>query len=61
MKITVVYKSGAKVTFDCEKIKVTHGLDGDVRSMTWEQKKEAKVKPLFIGLNDIAAVYEGIA
>jgi len=56
--VTVIYKSGAKVRIKCESFKLTYNPADGLRSATWVK---AKPEPLFIGLDDIAAIYEGKA
>lgn len=52
-KVTIVYRSGATVTFRCEEITV--GTTGnEITRLKWD---DAKPRPLHAGLADIAAVW----
>ena len=56
-KITVLYKSGAKVTIKCESF-TCFRRGGELTKIEWDSPQP---KPLFIGVDNIAAVYEGKA
>ena len=53
-KVRVVYKSGYVQDFTCKNFKLTHS-GGDLHSVTWE---DAKPRPMHIGIDDIAAIWE---
>ena len=53
-KVKVIYKSGATQIIYCDKFGVTHA-PGRITELSWEN---AKPTPLFIGVDEIAAVYE---
>lgn len=51
--VTIIYKSGAKVHLQVESMGVTRFGTAEV---TW---KDAKPKPLLMGVDEIAAIFEG--
>lgn len=53
-RVRVIYKSGADQIIKCDSFKVTM-LGGAISKLTWEN---AKPRPLFIGVDDVAAVYD---
>lgn len=54
--VTIIYKSGAKVQLSVQKFTVKRDSEG-LRTVEWEISRGAK--PLYIGVDEIAAVYEG--
>jgi hypothetical protein len=55
--VTIIYKSGAKVHLEVKELSITKGVNG-LKEITWE---EADPRPLFIGIDEVAAIYEGEA
>jgi len=53
-KIKVIYKSGAVQVIRCDTFSVKHA-PGKITELSWEN---AKPTPLFIGVDEVAAVYE---
>lgn len=53
--VTIIYKSGAKVHLQVESMGVTRFGTG-ATEVTW---KDAKPKPLLMGVDEIAAIFEG--
>lgn len=53
-RIRIIYKSGAEQVIRCDNFKVTM-RGGQISKLTWEN---AKPRPLFIGVDDVAAVYD---
>lgn len=56
--VTIIYKSGAKVEIECEVFKARMSELGELMSVTWGS---AKPRPLYIGVSEIAAIFEGKA
>lgn len=54
--VTIVYKSGVKVHLRCKSFTVTRYASGN-RGFDWDGM--VGVKPLLLGADDIAAVFEG--
>ncbi len=56
VKVTIVYKSGAKVTFRCKEFTVkTNTVTGRIMSLEWDTPRP---RPLEIGcLDEIVAVW----
>lgn len=55
-KVRVIYKGGAIMDFETEQFDATRN-GGGLSSITWNCNNFRK-KPIFIGLDDIAAVYQ---
>lgn len=56
-RVRVIYKSGAVQDADAWVFKVDKSpLSGELHSVTWDYP--AKVQPLFMGVNEIAAVWQ---
>jgi len=55
--IKIIYKSGATHEFDVYTFEITRSYGGDT-SMKWEAVSDDN-KPLLIGVDEIAAVYQG--
>jgi hypothetical protein len=53
--VTIIYKSGAKVTFDCTNF-IARKRNGELVEVEW---KNPSVRPLHIGVDDIAAIWDG--
>jgi hypothetical protein len=55
VKVTIVYKSGAKVKLRCKSFSVSRStLDGQVTKLAWD---DARPRPLEAGIDEIAAVW----
>lgn len=55
VEVTVVYKSGATVTFRCKAFSVTTSKrDGHVTGVEWD---DAVPRPLHLGIGEVAAVW----
>lgn len=55
---TIIYKSGVYVHVECENLTATRSNQtGELLSIKWDGAM--KPRPLFIGINDIAAIYVG--
>ena len=52
---TIIYKSGAKVQVTAEKLKLTRYANGR-KELEWESLKP---HALLVGVDDIAAIWEG--
>lgn len=53
--VTILYKSGAKVQVTCKSMTVTRYSNGTLH-VKWDEMKPV---PLLLGVDDIAAIYEG--
>lgn len=53
-KVRIIYKSGVVQDVKCDDFKVSLG-NGGLSRVTWDN---AKPRPLYIGVDEIAAVYE---
>lgn len=53
--ITLIYKSGVKIHASCE----TFDAERRSSTLTKLQYVDLEPRPLFIGLDDIAAIFEG--
>lgn len=51
-KIRVIYKSGAMMDFDVLSLKITGG------DWTWENIPNAKIRPVRMGVDEVAAVWQ---
>lgn len=55
VKVTIIYKSGAKVRLRCKAFSVSRStLDGETTTIKWD---DARPRPLLLGLGEIAAVW----
>ena len=55
--ITIIYKSGAKVHLKVDSFRITKS-GGELHSAEWDK---ADPRPLLLGVDEIAAIYEGKA
>ena len=55
--VTVIYKSGVKIQIECQSFEVRK-IGGELQRVIWDSPKP---KPLFFGIDDVAAIYEGKA
>lgn len=55
-KITVLYKSGNKMTFKTENLKVVLGGEG-ISSATWDAVDKNSPYPLFFGVDNVEAIW----
>lgn len=53
--ITIIYKSGAKVTLKCKTFTCSF-RNGALLEVTWE---DPKPRPMFFGVDSVEAIYEG--
>lgn len=55
--VTIIYKSGAKVKIKCKEMTIRK-RGGTLTEVKWI---EADPRPMLVGVDDIAAIYEGTA
>ena len=55
--VTVIYKSGVKIQIECQSFEVEK-RGGELWRVIWDSPEP---KPLFFGIDDVAAIYEGKA
>lgn len=56
--VTIIYKNGTKVYAQAEELSITKNTLGELLEIEWKHMEPA---PLYAGVNDIMAVYEGKA
>lgn len=55
VKVTIIYKSGAKITLRCKSFSVSSSrLDGSITKLEWD---DSVPRPLDAGVADVVAVW----